>query len=90
MDKQRRANIQKTIDKLNQYKIGLEPIAKEIKSLLEIEEAHRDSISLKPIYEKRIEEAECSCDYISAAGEYLEEVSSSFDDVINALEQAMK
>lgn len=90
MNKKRRANLQKTIDKLNQYKIGLEPIAKEIKSLLVIEEQHRDSIPAKPQYQHLIDKADFACDYIGSAGEYMEEVKSSIDDVINALKRVME
>lgn len=90
MNKQRRANIQKTIELLDKYKSDAEKIESSIKTLLETEEQHRDNIPAEPRYEHLIEKADCACDYIGAAGEYMEESKSFIDDVINSLQKAME
>ena len=90
MNKKTSAEIEKTIDLLNLYKAEAETIENYIKSLLAVEEQHRDNIPAKPQYEHLIEKADYVCDYIGAAEEYMEEVKSSIDDVINALQRAMK
>ena len=90
MNKQRRANIQKTIELLDKYKSDAERIESSIKTLLETEEQHRDNIPAEPRYRHLIEKADCACDYIGAAGEYMEEVRCSIDYVINSLQKAMK
>ena len=90
MNKERRVNIQKVINMLNQHKSDTEKIASNIQSLLVLEEQHRDNIPVKPQYQHLIDKADFSCDCIGAAGEYMEEVKSSIDDVINSLKRAME
>lgn len=90
MNKERRANIQKVIDMLNQHKSATEKIASNIQSLLVLEEQHRDSIPVKPQYQHLIDKADFLCDYIGAASEYVEEVKTYIDYVINALKRAME
>ena len=50
MNKERRANIQKTIELLDKYKSDAEKIESSIKTILEKEEQHRDNIPTEPRY----------------------------------------
>lgn len=90
MNKKRRQEIQKTIDLLKGYKSDAEKIDNYIKALLAAEEHHRDNLPTKPQFQHLIDKVDYACDYIGAAGEYMEEVKSSIDDVINSLQSAME